>query len=87
MHIPENELEPGDLVFFATNTSDPSTIEHVGIYVGDGTMIDAPHPGAFIRFDTIAGFNPQYIGAVRPYSTVPSWPVATGLASATASAG
>ena len=87
VHIPENELQPGDLVFFATNTSDPSTIEHVGIYVGDGTMIDSPHPGAFIRFDSISGFNPQYIGAVRPYSTVPSWPVATGIASATASAG
>jgi cell wall-associated NlpC family hydrolase len=87
VHIPENELEPGDLVFFATNTSDPATIEHVGIYVGGGAMIDAPHPGAVIRFDAIAGFNPQYIGAVRPYSSVPSWPVATGIATATASAG
>ena len=86
VHIPENQLEPGDLVFFATNVNDPSTIEHVGIYVGDGTMIDAPHTGAFIRFDAIAGFNPTYIGAVRPYSTVPSWPVATGLASASPSA-
>ena len=36
--------------------------------------------GSVIRFDSISGFNPTYIGAVRPYSTVPSWPVATGLA-------
>ena len=86
VHIPENELQPGDLVFFATNVNDPSTIEHVGIYVGGGAMIDAPHTGAFIRFDPIAGFNPTYIGAVRPYSTVPSWPVATGIATATATA-
>ena len=86
VHIPENELEPGDLVFFATNTSDPSTIEHVGIYVGGGAMIDSPHTGSVIRFDPIAGFNPAYIGAVRPYSSVPSWPVATGLASTPASA-
>jgi hypothetical protein len=73
-------------VFFATNVNDPSTIEHVGIYVGGGAMIDAPHTGAFIRFDPIDGFNPQYIGAVRPYSSVPSWPVATGIAGASASA-
>ena len=88
VHIPESQLEPGDLVFFATNVNDPSTIEHVGIYVGGGAMIDAPHTGSVIRFDSISGFNPTYIGAVRPYSTVPSWPVATGLAtpSVTASA-
>ena len=86
VHIPENELEPGDLVFFATNVNDPSTIEHVGIYVGGGAMIDSPHTGSVIRFDAIDGFNPQYIGAVRPYSTVPSWPVATGLATPSASA-
>jgi cell wall-associated NlpC family hydrolase len=86
VHIPRDQLQPGDLVFFATNVNDPSTIEHVGIYVGGGAMIDAPHTGAFIRFDPIDGFNPQYIGAVRPYSTVPSWPVATGIASASTSA-
>jgi cell wall-associated NlpC family hydrolase len=82
VHVPRNELQPGDLVFFATNVDDPSTIEHVGIYVGGGAMIDSPHTGAVIRFDPIDGFNPQYIGAVRPYSTVPQWPVATGLATA-----
>ena len=86
VHIPRDQLQPGDLVFFATNVNDPSTIEHVGIYVGGGAMIDAPHTGAFIRFDPIDGFNPQYIGAVRPYSTVPSWPVATGIATTAAAA-
>ena len=84
VHIPRSQLEPGDLVFFATNTSDPSTIEHVGIYVGGGAMIDSPHTGSVIRFDPIDGFNPSYIGAVRPYSTVPQWPVATGIPSPTA---
>jgi hypothetical protein len=54
--------------------------------VGGGAMIDAPHTGSVIRFDSISGFNPPYIGAVRPYSTVPSWPVATGIASASATA-
>jgi len=71
-HVPENQLQPGDLVFFAYNTSDPSTIHHVGIYVGGGAMIDSPHTGSVIRFDSIN--VPGYIGAVRPYAQVPSWP-------------
>ena len=86
VHVPRDQLQPGDLVFFATNVNDPSTIEHVGIYVGGGAMIDSPHTGAVIRFDAIDGFNPTYIGAVRPYATVPQWPVATAVASAPATA-
>lgn len=86
VHVPRDELQPGDLVFFATDTSDPATIEHVGIYVGGGAMIDSPHTGSVIRFDPIEGFNPSYIGAVRPYSTVPQWPVATGIATPTTAA-
>ena len=52
-HVPRDQLHPGDLVFFAYNTNDPSTIHHVGIYVGGGAMIDSPHTGATIRFDEI----------------------------------
>ena len=73
-HVPRDQLKPGDLVFFAYNTSDPSTIHHVGIYVGGGAMIDAPHTGAVIRFDPIDTFG-GYIGAVRPYAQVPTWPI------------
>jgi cell wall-associated NlpC family hydrolase len=64
-HISRAELRPGDLVFFATNTSDPSTIHHVGMYVGNGEMIDAPFTGADVRYDS--AFRSDYIGAVRPY--------------------
>jgi cell wall-associated NlpC family hydrolase len=79
-HVPKDQLQPGDLVFFAYNTSDPSTIHHVGIYVGGGAMIDAPHTGATIRFDTIS--SSEYIGAVRPYAQVPQWPVGQSTATA-----
>jgi cell wall-associated NlpC family hydrolase len=64
-HISRNQLRPGDLVFFATNTSDPSTIHHVGMYVGGGEMVDAPFTGADVRYDSMD--RPDYIGAVRPY--------------------
>jgi cell wall-associated NlpC family hydrolase len=83
-HVPVDQLKPGDLVFFAYNVNDPSTIHHVGIYVGGGAMIDAPHTGATIRFDPIGGS--EYIGAVRPYAQVPTWPIGQPTASASAGA-
>lgn len=39
---------PGDLVFFG------SPAHHVGIYIGGGKMIDAPHTGAFVRVDDLS---------------------------------
>lgn len=63
-HVLRSQLRPGDLVFYATNLSDPATIHHVGIYTGNGYMIDAPYTGAVIRFDSID--QADYIGAVRP---------------------
>ncbi len=57
-------LEPGDLVFYAFSLSDPATIHHVGLYIGDGLMIEAPHTGTVVR---IASINrSDYFGATRP---------------------
>ena len=63
-HIDVGQMRPGDLVFFASDTSDPLTIHHVGIYAGGDKMIDAPNTGAKVRYDTV--FIPGFIGAVRP---------------------
>ncbi len=49
-HISESQLQPGDLVFFGTSTG---SIEHVGIYVGGGTMVHAPHTGATVTYQSI----------------------------------
>jgi cell wall-associated NlpC family hydrolase len=57
-------LAPGDLVFFAYNAGNPSTIHHVGMYVGGGAMIEAPYTGASVRVTSIG--RRDYIGAVRP---------------------
>jgi cell wall-associated NlpC family hydrolase len=65
-HIPTSSLRPGDLVFFATDTSDPNTIHHVGIYIGSGSMVEAPYTGANVRISP--AFRPDLIGAVRPYN-------------------
>ncbi len=63
-HVARSDLQPGDLVFFATDTADPATIHHVGLYIGGGNMINAPHTGDVVRVAAISNFN-GYIGAVR----------------------
>ena len=56
--VSRSSLQPGDLVFFY------SPISHVGIYIGGGKMIDAPHPGTSVRITSISQL--PYSGAVRP---------------------
>jgi cell wall-associated NlpC family hydrolase len=64
-HVSLDQLQRGDLLFYATDNSDPATIHHVGIYIGNGMMVDAPFTGAFVRIDSI--YQPGVpIGAVRP---------------------
>jgi cell wall-associated NlpC family hydrolase len=63
-HVGLGELAPGDLVFFAYNVRAPSTIHHVGMYIGGGAMVEAPYSGARIRTASIG--RRDYIGAVRP---------------------
>jgi peptidoglycan DL-endopeptidase RipA len=64
-HVPLAQLHPGDLVFYATNSADPATIHHVGIYIGRGLMVDAPYTGASVRIDSIYAYT-GLIGATRP---------------------
>jgi cell wall-associated NlpC family hydrolase len=63
-HVPLSDLQPGDLVFYATNTADPNTIHHVAMYLGDGVVIHAPHTGDVVRYAPVA--MDGLIGAVRP---------------------
>lgn len=65
--IPPERLQPGDLVFFIGADGTRASPGHVGIYVGDGFLIDAPHTGAFVRVDSLDGrwFANNYVGAKR----------------------
>ena len=56
-HIPRSELQPGDLVFFY------AAISHVGLYVGNGLMVDAPSAGQDVQIQPIDWAN--FVGAVR----------------------
>ncbi|MFE6663148.1 NlpC/P60 family protein [Streptomyces sp. NPDC057697] len=55
--VSRSELAPGDLVFFF------SGISHVGLYIGNGQMIHAPHPGAPVRIAPIDQM--PFAGAAR----------------------
>jgi cell wall-associated NlpC family hydrolase len=57
VHVARSDLEPGDLVFFF------SDISHVGIYIGDGMMIDAPNFGVPVHVEPV--YWSAYVGAVR----------------------
>jgi cell wall-associated NlpC family hydrolase len=66
-HVTLDSLEPGDLLFWATDLSNPATIHHVAMYLGAGMMIAAPHTGDVVKIQPV--YLSGYIGATRPYST------------------
>jgi peptidoglycan DL-endopeptidase CwlO len=55
--VPRGALRPGDLVFF-------DGLGHVGLYIGGGRFIHAPHTGTRVSIDTIAHHG-RYDGARR----------------------
>ncbi|WP_222192235.1 C40 family peptidase [Modestobacter italicus] len=62
--VSRSDLQRGDLVFWATNTSNPSTIHHVAIYLGDGQILEAPQSGSVIRVTSMRWSG--FIGGARP---------------------
>ena len=56
--VSESELQPGDLVFYY------SPVSHVGMYIGNGLIVNALNPGSGVR---VSGLHSMpYAGAVRP---------------------
>jgi cell wall-associated NlpC family hydrolase len=64
--VPATQLEPGDLLFYHTDPTDPGYISHVAIYLGNGWMIQAPQPGMDVEI-VPASFGSQFAGAIRVY--------------------
>jgi cell wall-associated NlpC family hydrolase len=58
--VPREQLAPGDLVFF-------DALDHVGIYIGAGQFIHAPHTGDVVRVSTMSSgsYAASYVGARR----------------------
>ncbi len=58
--VPISDLQPGDLLFYG-----PGGSEHVAMYVGPGTMIEAPYTGASV-WTTGLRLGGSFVGAGRP---------------------
>jgi cell wall-associated NlpC family hydrolase len=57
--VPRGALKPGDLVFF-------DGVGHVGLYIGGGRFMHAPHTGTRVSIDSLAGwYSARYDGARR----------------------
>lgn len=56
-HVSESELQPGDLVFYY------SPISHVGMYIGNGKIVNAPEPGDVVK--VVGVDDAPYAGATR----------------------
>jgi len=63
--VPLNALQPGDLVFTAGSDGTAANPGHVGIYMGSGLIINAPHTGAVVSIDTLASWQSQLVAARR----------------------
>jgi len=57
-HIQEDELRPGDLIFWSLDPNDPGTIHHVAMYLGNGRMIHAPRTGKPVQIDSVYYWEP-----------------------------
>jgi peptidoglycan DL-endopeptidase CwlO len=58
MHVDPGNLQAGDLVFFG------SPVHHVGMYIGGGYFVEAPHTGDFVKVSKLAGRN-DFVGSRR----------------------
>jgi len=58
--VARSELQPGDLVFF-------DGLDHVGVYIGNGQFVHAPHAGTFVKIDALDAdwYGSRYVGARR----------------------
>lgn len=62
-HLAAESVQPGDLVFYGS----PSTkIHHVGLYIGNGQMINAPTFGMPVQVAPVRSSGDSYAGAGRP---------------------
>jgi hypothetical protein len=52
-HIPYQDARPGDLLFWHYDPTDPTNIDHVAIYAGNGMMLVAPHTGENVSYEPV----------------------------------
>ena len=69
-HVPVRQAQPGDLLFYANDPKDPSTIHHVMLYMGNDQMVEAPYTGASVRVQPVSWNYRELVPlATRPGTT------------------
>jgi cell wall-associated NlpC family hydrolase len=69
------DLLPGDLIFIPGSDGSMSDPGHVGMYVGDGLLIQAPHTGDVVKLSQVSAWS--QIATIR---RVVTWPPAAAAA-------
>ncbi|WP_343063978.1 C40 family peptidase [Haloechinothrix aidingensis] len=65
--LPVEQAAPGDLLFWAHDTSDPNTIHHVAMYIGDGKIVEAQQSGVPVHTRDVSFDEAGMLAeAVRP---------------------
>ena len=52
-----DSMRPGDLIFSGTVASDPGSVYHVSMYIGDGQVVEASRPGVPVRVAAVRWAN------------------------------
>ncbi|WP_327047921.1 C40 family peptidase [Microbispora sp. NBC_01189] len=61
--VPLSQAQPGDLLFWRNDPTNPGYISHVAIYWGNGKMLHAPHTGDVVRIANV--YTKNLAGVVR----------------------
>ena len=56
--VSEDQLQPGDILFF-------DGLGHVGMYIGGGEFVQAPHTGTDVQVTPLSSYQNAYVGARR----------------------
>jgi cell wall-associated NlpC family hydrolase len=65
--LPVRQAQPGDLLFWGYDTSNPDSIHHVAMYLGNGRMVEAANQTVPLRQRAVSFNEPELMPlAVRP---------------------
>ncbi|MFF0306757.1 C40 family peptidase [Streptosporangium sp. NPDC004379] len=64
--VPLSQAQPGDLLFWRSDPTNPGYVSHVAIYWGDGKMLQAPRTGDVVKFSPISTRNLAGVVRVSP---------------------
>jgi cell wall-associated NlpC family hydrolase len=71
--VPVRQAQPGDLLFLATDPTDPATIHHVMLYMGNDKIVEAPYTGASVRIQPAPWNNRELVSLATRPGTASNW--------------